>query len=109
MPETKKIAFNFKEITTMLIKQQDIHEGYWGIYFEFAMVSGLVPFPPCRAPVPPPDTPLMPAAIIPITKIGITKFDTPNPLTVDAAQVNPLDPTKLSESTCASSCDIKRS
>jgi len=92
MPEKEKVAFNHKEITEMLIKQDNIHEGYWGIYFEFAMFGGMIPFPPPQNTAPSPETPLMPAAIIPIIKIGITKFDSPNALTVDAAQVNPLTP-----------------
>jgi hypothetical protein len=91
MPETKKIEFNFKEITEMLIRQQNIHEGYWGIYFEFALAAGMVPFPPSHTPTPktPLSSSVLPTAIIPITKMGIIRFDEPNPLTLDAAQVNP--------------------
>jgi hypothetical protein len=90
MPETNKIGFSYKEITEVLIKQANIHEGCWGIYFEFALAGGMVPFPPPNTPTIPPGTVMMPAAIVPITKIGIVKFDEPNALTVDAAEVNPL-------------------
>ena len=41
MPETPQIIFSFKEIAEMLVKQQDIHEGLWGIYAEFGITPGL--------------------------------------------------------------------
>ncbi len=82
MPETRQIAFPCNEITTLLLKQADIHEGLWGIVFEFGLLGGMVPFPPLG-------NAMVPAAILGIPKIGIQRFDTANPLTVDAAEVNP--------------------
>jgi hypothetical protein len=80
MPETNSITFTHKEITEALIKVQDIHEGLWGIYIEFAITA---------ANVGQDDSNMLPAAIIPVTKIGIQRFSKPNNLTVDAAIANP--------------------
>ena len=77
-----QIALTYKEITTLLIKHNDIHEGHWGIVFEFGLGGGGVPFPPLGNAV-------VPAAIIGIPKIGIQQFEQENPLTVNAAEVNP--------------------
>jgi hypothetical protein len=82
MAEVKNYTFNHKEIAETLIKRLDIHEGLWGIYVEFAIVAANVNTGPGQ------DT-LLPAAIIPIAKIGIQRFDQANSLTVDAAEVNP--------------------
>jgi hypothetical protein len=82
MAEVKNYVFDYKEVAEALIKQQGIHEGLWGIYMEFGilgtnMTSG------------PPEERTIPAAIVPILKIGIQRFDNPSSLTVDAAEVNP--------------------
>jgi hypothetical protein len=82
MPETKQIAFSNKEIATLLLKDQKIHEGWWGIMFEFGFTAGAVPLPPGG------DN-LCPAAIIGVQKIGIQRFDAENPIAVNAAEVNP--------------------
>jgi hypothetical protein len=84
MPETKAISYTFKELAGVLVKERGIHEGYWGVSLDFALAAGLVPFPPTDV------NSLMPAAIVPVTRIGLHRFDTPNSLTVDAAEVNPI-------------------
>lgn len=82
MAEIKNIVFGHVEIAEMLVKQQGIHDGHWGIYMEFGLAGGNVPTPPDNAV-------LVPAAIAFVHKIGIQKFDVPNNLTVDASIVNP--------------------
>lgn len=82
MPEIKNYTFGHTELAEILIKQQGIHDGLWGIYIEFNMVAANVPTGPD------PKT-LLPASINFVTKIGIQRFDTPTSLTVDASQVNP--------------------
>ncbi|MBF0551068.1 MAG: hypothetical protein HQK60_11085 [Deltaproteobacteria bacterium] len=84
MAETLNYGFDHKEITELLIRKQGIHEGLWSIYLEFGLAGGNVNTGL------PDDPNLMPAAIVPITRIGIQKVDQPTPLTVDAAQVNPV-------------------
>ena len=81
MAETEKIAFTHKEVVGALLKQQGIHEGIWSLYVEFGL--GAVN-------VGPSDGSLLPAAVIPVLKIGIQKADKVNSLSVDAAQVNPV-------------------
>lgn len=83
MPETNSITFTHKEVAAALIKNQNIHEGLWGIYIEFGIGAVNIGQGPD-------DPNLMPAAIIPVTKIGIQRFPKPNNLTVDAAEENPL-------------------
>lgn len=85
MAETTQIAFSHKEVVQALIKSQDIHEGIWGIYLEFGLAA---------ANIPQPDESFLPAAIVPVTRIGIIRFDVPNPHTVDAAEYNPVKKTK---------------
>ncbi len=80
MAETKSITFDFKEIAELLVKKQEINDGHWGIYFEFGLVAAnLGPSP----------EELRPAAVVPILKIGIQRFDEPTNLSVDASIVNP--------------------
>lgn len=87
MAEQRVISFEYKEMTELLIKQADVHEGLWGIAIEFnlavANVSATMGVGPIDM------TNLLPAAIAAVKRIGIQRFDQPNNLTVDAAQVNP--------------------
>lgn len=80
MPEVQNVTFTFAEVAKALIRQSDIHEGLWGIYIEFGIAAANIG--------PSPDK-LSPAAVVPIAKIGLQKFDKPNNLTVDAAEANP--------------------
>lgn len=81
MPETKSIAFNHKEVAEALIRQTDIHKGLWGLYVQFGIAGANLAPTPGADPVP--------AAIVPILKLGLHKFDKPNNLTIDASEVNP--------------------
>jgi len=87
MPEARNYIFSHKEITELLIKQQDIHEGFWAISIEFGLGAANLSSGPD-------DPNVMPSAIIPVKRIGIQKYDEPNPLTVDASHVNPIKPKK---------------
>ncbi|HEY7489544.1 MAG TPA: hypothetical protein VIH59_00335 [Candidatus Tectomicrobia bacterium] len=81
MAEAQTYVFDYKEVAEALVKKQGIHEGLWGIYMEFGIGGGSIPGPS--------ENTLVPTAIIPVVKIGIHRFDKPNPLTVDAAEINP--------------------
>jgi hypothetical protein len=81
MPETKNFVFDHRELTEILVKKLDIHEGLWGIYFEFSNAGANIPTAS-------PET-FAPAIINFINKVGIQRFDKPSNLTVDAAVVNP--------------------
>jgi hypothetical protein len=85
MAEVKTYAFDYKEVAEALIKKQGIHEGLWGVYMEFGIGAANIPSDPSQQT-------LLPAAIVPVVKIGIQRFDRPTSLTVDAAEVNPPPP-----------------
>lgn len=85
MPESKIITFTYKEIVTALVKEQNIHEGIWGLYFEFG-ISGV------NINTPNDENTVFPAAVVPIVKVGIQRFPAENSITVDAAKVNPAYP-----------------
>lgn len=84
MPETKSITFTHKEVVKALIQCTDIHEGLWGLYIEFGLAAANLGK----------GEDILPAAIVPVKTIGLQRFDTPNNLTVDAAEANPLKKTK---------------
>jgi hypothetical protein len=86
MPETKTIGFSHKEVVEALIRYNDLHEGLWGLYIEFGLAAVNIAQEPAGD--------LVPAAIVPVKKIGIQRFDEPNNLTVDAAVANPAPKTK---------------
>jgi hypothetical protein len=81
MPDAPQIyPFTHQELAEILIKHKNIHEGLWGIYVEFGIgATNIVQSP----------NDMLPAAIVPIVKLGLQRFPEPNNLTVDAAKVNP--------------------
>ena len=81
MSESKQITFTFQEIARELVKKEDIKEGHWGIFVKFGIQG---------ANLGPNDSGLFPTAVVPVLELGIQKFEKPNNLTVDAAQVNPM-------------------
>jgi len=81
MAQADRYTVTFAEIATTLVKNLGLHEGHWGIYVEFGLQATNI-----RTEAP--DT-MMPAAVIPIVKLGLQRFPEPNPISVDAAEVNP--------------------
>ncbi len=82
MPEARQIIFSYQEIAEALVKEQGIHEGLWGIYAEFGIAAANINNTPGGD--------LTPAAIVPLVRMGIQRYDEEAPgLTVDAAKVNP--------------------
>jgi hypothetical protein len=84
MAEPTQFLFDFQEVLEDLIKRQGLHEGRWKIICElgFAGTNAQVPDPNGEALV-------KPAAMVLIQRIGITKTEEVNNLTLDAAVVNP--------------------
>ena len=82
MAEASQYVFTHKEVAEALVKRQGIHEGIWGLYFEFGIQGANVN-------VAPGEEVILPAAVTLVQKLGIQKFEKPNNLTVDAAIVNP--------------------
>jgi hypothetical protein len=85
MAEAQNYTFTYREIAAALVKEQDLHEGLWAVYLEFGIGAANIPAGSDK------ET-LVPAAIIPVVKMGIQRAQQPSPLTVDAAEVNPPKP-----------------
>jgi hypothetical protein len=85
MPEAKQFLFTYKELATLLIKAQNIQEGWWGIFVKFGINAANVG--------PNPDN-ILPTAIVPILEIGLQRYDKETSLSVDAAVVNPSKKSK---------------
>lgn len=81
MSVPNQIMFKVKQLAEILIKAQEIHEGHWGVSVRFGLSAGNIGDASGE---------MFPSALIPITELGIQRFDEPNALTVDAAVVNPL-------------------
>jgi hypothetical protein len=79
MPEQRQITFTHKEVSEALIRYYGLDEGLWGLYIEFGISGANIGTDPAN-----PDI-ILPAAIVPIVKVGIQRFDQPNSLTTDAA------------------------
>jgi hypothetical protein len=67
-------------VVEALIRYNDLHEGLWGLSIEFGLAATNIGLEPGD---------LLPAAIVPVKKIGLHRFNEPNNLTVDAAEANP--------------------
>ncbi len=81
MPDAPQIyPFTHQELAEILIKHKNIHEGLWGLYVEFGIGAANIGQGP---------NDILPAAIVPIVKLGLQRFPEPNNLTVDAAKNNP--------------------
>lgn len=90
MAEPRQLVFSYEELAEILVKQQDIHEGLWGIYAEFAIAAANVEGPS-------PGGGAVPAAIVPLQRFGIQRYDVEiKGLTIDAAVVNPATGTAAS-------------
>ena len=63
-----------------MVKDQNLHEGYWGIYARFGIGAANAGAS---------DTDLKPTALVPIIELGLQKFEELNNLSVDAAVINP--------------------
>jgi hypothetical protein len=79
MGQSSQVLFTFKELAEMMVKHQGIHEGFWGVYVEFG-IKGLNVTT---------ETATLPAALVPINRVGLQRFDVSNELSVDASIVNP--------------------
>ena len=82
MPEASQFIISHKELTELLIKHSDVHEGKWLLWVGFGLTAGN--FGPNASEA-------VPGAIVGVAQIGIQRADgnTPNEMTVDAAVVNP--------------------
>lgn len=78
MPTPKQFEFTYKELAEMMVREVGVTEGHWGIFVGFGIQGANIGSGP---------NDIVPAAIVPVTKIGLQRFDEPTNLTVDAAEV----------------------
>jgi hypothetical protein len=84
--EAQQFIFSYRKLAEIMLKEQGIHEGLWGVYAEFAIGAANIQ--------PAPDADSIPAAVVPLQKFGIQRFNEEvKGLTVDAAVVNPAPAT----------------
>lgn len=82
MPEIQTYSFTHKEIMELMIRESGIHEGKWMLQVNFGFTAGNFG---------PSDGETYPGGIVLVNRLGLTKAtaDSPEPLTVDAAKINP--------------------
>lgn len=79
----QEIPINYlsiRDITTVLIKHYDLHEGYFDLAIEFNIGVGAVG--------PDPES-LTPGAMVGVSKIGLIQSQNAGPKSIDASVVNP--------------------
>jgi hypothetical protein len=83
MPEVNQYLFKHSELLELLIKKADLHQGKW-------MLTANLGFGPGNF-GPSPDQ-MSPGAVVAVLQMGIQKApaETPEPMTMDAAVVNPI-------------------
>lgn len=80
MADATQYVFSHKELVTLLIKHQGIHDGQWQLLINFGFGA---------ANVGPSPSEINPTAMIQIGGIGIQRTNESTGLSVDAAEVNP--------------------
>ena len=78
MPEVREIEYAHKELTELILKDQNIQSGHWAILIKFGFQAGNLGGDA---------SPMNPALITTIQSIGIQRMDQPNPMTVDASEL----------------------
>jgi hypothetical protein len=79
MAKATQFDFSYKEVVEALIRHQGLHEGIWSLNLNFGITAGN--FSQGET--------FMPAAIVPVAKIGLLQVPEVNPLAVDASIMNP--------------------
>lgn len=79
---------SLREVTELLIKHYDLHEGNYDLLMEFQLGVGLVAQNPEQIPAP--------TAMVGISRLGLTRAEIASPNTVDAAIANPAKKAKKS-------------
>jgi hypothetical protein len=81
MADATQYILNHKELATLLVKHVGVHEGYWQLSVAFNLGAGNMGASPEE---------LNPMAFVAVNGVGVRRVDQANPLTVNAAEVNPL-------------------
>jgi hypothetical protein len=84
-PTAVEKPLSLREVTELLIKHYDLHEGNYDLLMEFQLGVGLVAQNPEQSPAP--------TAMVGISRLGLTRAEIASPNTVDAATINPAKKT----------------
>lgn len=84
MAETTQFLFDHQEVLAELIRKQGLHEGRWKLVLELGFAGTNAQTPSANG-----ELLFKPAAMVLIQRIGITKTEEMNNLTLDAVTVNP--------------------
>lgn len=79
-PEPAGEPLSIRELTTVLIKHYELHEGCFDLSIEFNIGAGAVG---------PDPNALAPGAIICVSRIGLIHSTNNGPMSIDASSVNP--------------------
>lgn len=109
MKPPKLELFDFKDIVTDMVKSRGLHEGIWQLYVEFGLAAVNMPLEMVPGHgetqgdllLNPADAKnlLRPVAMIPIRNIGLVQAFEETAISVDAAKVNPKEPSKTARKT----------
>ena len=88
MAEADVRPVTHRQLTELLIKHAGVHEGLWALTLEFGFAAANVPIAEHDG-----SLAIKPTGMVSVNKVAIQRFDSPTPLTVDAAEVNPATPT----------------
>ncbi len=77
----KDHRFTYLELATVLVRAKGIHEGHWAVLFGFKTQAQNMDFEGEEG--------VFQGLMSCVAEIGIHRYDEPNPMTVDAAEVNP--------------------
>lgn len=85
MTKATQFLYPHRDLVTMMLREAEIHEGYWQLIANFRLGVGNVGASPQDA---------MPTGMVSFAGAGIQKFDRQEgqelpPLTYDAAELNP--------------------
>jgi hypothetical protein len=92
MAQPTQFMFQHSELVAILIKAQDLHEGYWMLSLSFGLGAGNIASGEGGEGA-------NPAAIVAVTGVGLQRVDKANPLAVNAAEVNPSRQESLAAAT----------
>jgi len=79
-PVPIKAPLGIKELTAVLVKHYELHDGLYDLYLEYHFAAGNFGPSPVE---------MVPSTVVGISKLGLTKVLQVGPLTVDASQTNP--------------------
>ena len=81
-PPKLAIQVGLRELTTLLIKHADFHEGLYDFSAVMSVTIGTFALAI--------DQPPMPGTLSALSAVGLMKVDTATPNSIDAAKVNPI-------------------